>query len=216
MPMSQVDFSLVTNFIAICVQDTEDLLEGASLLLNEVRERVSRGEGPLPEGIPRVLLAPGPSTSDPTVIRLMEELGIGIALCEFQAFLPTGGPVPDLGDQHDLATADPFELIARLVALVGGYNEIGPRIYCIEKAVELWDVDGILWWYPATCRPAGDAPFIKDALEKSTGLPVGLIEGDLYDPRNYNLEQQRTRLETFAEMVKISKLKRDKEKAGRN
>jgi benzoyl-CoA reductase/2-hydroxyglutaryl-CoA dehydratase subunit BcrC/BadD/HgdB len=117
----------------------------------------------------------------------MEDLGIGIALGEFQAFLPNGGPVPELGDEHDLATANPYELIARLLAHIGGYNEIGPRIHNVEKAAKLWDVDGILWWYPATCRPAGDAPFIKGALEKRTGLPVGLIEGDLYDSRNYNL-----------------------------
>lgn len=55
---------------------------------------------------------------------------------------------------------------------------------------------------------------IKDAIEKRTGLPVAVIEGDVCDPRSYTVEQQRTRFETFAEMVKVSKLKRDRGKKG--
>jgi hypothetical protein len=46
---------------------------------------------------------------------------------------------------------------------------------------------------------------LKDTITKKTGLPFLFLEGDLYDPRLYNLEQQRVRLETFAEMVKIFK-----------
>ena len=36
-------------------------------------------------------------------------------------------------------------------------------------------------------------------------IPAILIEGDAYDPRYYTKEQLRTRIETFAEMLKTIK-----------
>ncbi len=41
----------------------------------------------------------------------------------------------------------------------------------------------------------------KAYLEKTTGLPVLLLDMDLYDDRNYSASALRTRLEAFSEML---------------
>lgn len=58
-----------------------------------------------------------------------------------------------------------------------------------------------------SCRPfATDALMVKDALKKELGIPVLVLEADIYDPRFYTREQLRTRLESFAELVKASRV----------
>jgi benzoyl-CoA reductase/2-hydroxyglutaryl-CoA dehydratase subunit BcrC/BadD/HgdB len=102
--------------------------------------------------------------------------------------------------------------MAKLFATNSAFMDMGPRVHVIEKAARIWKVDGILWWVHANCRTyATDALMIKDALEKRLKIPVCFIEGDVYDPRIYNVQQQRIRMETFAEMVKMSKMKKERE-----
>jgi benzoyl-CoA reductase/2-hydroxyglutaryl-CoA dehydratase subunit BcrC/BadD/HgdB len=45
----------------------------------------------------------------------------------------------------------------------------------------------------------------KKAIEKELGVPVLVLEGDCYDTRNYSASQLRTRVETFAELLRSAK-----------
>jgi benzoyl-CoA reductase/2-hydroxyglutaryl-CoA dehydratase subunit BcrC/BadD/HgdB len=45
----------------------------------------------------------------------------------------------------------------------------------------------------------------KQYLEKETGLPVLLLDMDLYDNRNYSAAAVQTRLEAFSEMLRARK-----------
>ncbi|UCF83046.1 MAG: 2-hydroxyacyl-CoA dehydratase [Desulfobacteraceae bacterium] len=47
---------------------------------------------------------------------------------------------------------------------------------------------------------------VKDALKKEVKIPALVLEGDVYDPRYYTKEQLRTRIESFAELVKAVRL----------
>ena len=49
---------------------------------------------------------------------------------------------------------------------------------------------------------------IKKSIESDLGIPVLALEGDLYDTRDYSAQQLRTRVETFAEMLKAKKAAR--------
>jgi benzoyl-CoA reductase/2-hydroxyglutaryl-CoA dehydratase subunit BcrC/BadD/HgdB len=41
---------------------------------------------------------------------------------------------------------------------------------------------------------------------ESLGIPVLVVEGDIYDTRNYSAGQLKTRIESFAEVLKAKKL----------
>jgi benzoyl-CoA reductase/2-hydroxyglutaryl-CoA dehydratase subunit BcrC/BadD/HgdB len=45
----------------------------------------------------------------------------------------------------------------------------------------------------------------KRTIEKELGIPVLVLEGDCYDTRNYSAGQLRTRVETFAELLRAAK-----------
>ena len=59
-----------------------------------------------------------------------------------------------------------------------------------------------------SCRVFGnDYMMIRDGVKKELGdIPSLVLETDLFDPRYYTAEQSRTRLESFAEMVKSAKV----------
>jgi hypothetical protein len=42
-------------------------------------------------------------------------------------------------------------------------------------------------------------------VEESTGVPTLCLENDIYDPRSYSAAAMRTRVETFAQMLKARK-----------
>jgi len=69
-----------------------------------------------------------------------------------------------------------------------------------------WDVDGAIIFYNFDCRGVAIYPMmVKKALQDELGIPVLILEGDIYDSRNYTAEQLRTMVETFAEMLKARK-----------
>ena len=45
---------------------------------------------------------------------------------------------------------------------------------------------------------------LKKTISEKPGIPVLVLEGDLYDSRNYSAEQLRTRVESFARMLKMA------------
>jgi benzoyl-CoA reductase/2-hydroxyglutaryl-CoA dehydratase subunit BcrC/BadD/HgdB len=60
--------------------------------------------------------------------------------------------------------------------------------------------------YLYSCRLAGLAqPVLKKTISERLGIPVLVLEGDLYDSRNYSAEQLRTRVESFVGMLKMAK-----------
>ena len=66
-------------------------------------------------------------------------------------------------------------------------------------------MDGFINLYPFSCRALALYPLIaKKDIEEDLGIPVLALEGDYYDTRNYSPEALRTRVETFAEMLRTS------------
>ena len=92
-------------------------------------------------------------------------------------------------------------------------HQIGPfhqRKEALQKGIKKFDLDGFLGIYPYACRPfAADALMLKDGMKKATDIPVTIMEGDTWDARKYSGEVLRTRMESFAEMCKISKMAKD-------
>lgn len=177
--------------------------EAADILYEELQQRVAKGIGVVPKGSPRVLLGLISPIPDPSFAELVEELGIVLAIAETQIYHPDGALVPDATGMED---KDPWEKYANSIA--GRCLTSGPhrRARAVAGACKRFNLDGVLWFYHYSCRTlATDALMVKHGVEKQTGLPVLVLEGDVYDPRYYTSGQLRTRVEAFAEMLKAAK-----------
>ena len=74
----------------------------------------------------------------------------------------------------------------------------------MSAIVKKYKLDGVLLDVTYTCRVgAADSQIMKNFIEKELGIPALIMEHDVYDPRFFTAGQVRTRIETFAEQVKV-------------
>jgi hypothetical protein len=80
------------------------------------------------------------------------------------------------------------------------------RVRLIIDGCKRLKIDGLLNRYHVGCRAvAGDPLIIADAVGKELGIPVLTLEWENFDPRVYNHEQYKRRLELFRMMFDTSK-----------
>jgi len=174
-------------------------------LITETEEMIKRGEGVTERGAPRIILGAVPSMVDPSIDALIRELGLSVPVIESQCWAPEAEFMPHIGDPSQ--PIDPFVGLAKLFMAHPIVGNLSTRIPTLIKACKKYRIDGALLLLHYSCRPfATDALMVKDALKKELDIPVLVLEGDLYDPRYYTREQLRTRIESFAELVKASKV----------
>jgi len=166
-----------------------------------MEERVKAGIGVSEKGAPRVMLRAG-HASDPRVTRLVEETGLAVPLTYI---LGSWGGVKaePKGEYHT-----PGEIIAEYEMSNGYYHGTEAQIKFYERAAELMKLDGFITTYLYNCRPVATISHPqKKYLEERTGLPVLSLEIDGFDSRAYSAESLRTKVETFAHMLKSRKSK---------
>ena len=79
---------------------------------------------------------------------------------------------------------------------------LAARLKVIFEACKRWNIDGVLDHYHVGCRAvAGDALLLQDAVTKELGIPVLALEWENFDPRAFNYEQYRARIEVFKSMM---------------
>jgi len=206
VPISAVALQYIRIFRAMPLsrKSQDGLNEASKLLYEEVEDRVKRGVGMVEKGAPRILYAPLVSLADPSIIRMIEELGIAIPLTEDTILVPDGELRPQMDERG--RGEDPWERVAYALVQRSIEASVPMRIKAIAGAVKRYHLDGVLNLFHYSCRYfAGDPLILKDAVEKEAGVPVMVLESDLYDPRFYTAEQLRTRVEAFGEMLKAAK-----------
>jgi hypothetical protein len=174
-------------------------IKAMEILIHELEERVKAGKGVTKKGAPRVMVRLG-HTSDPRVTRLFEETGLAVPLTYILG--SRGGvKVKSKGDYDT-----PGEIIAEYEMAGGYYYGTEAQIQLYEKAAELMKLDGFIAQYLYNCRPVATISHIqKKYLEEKTGLPVLSLEIDNFDSRSYSADSLRTKVETFAEMLRAKK-----------
>jgi len=198
--------------ISICELELLEALSGSStgrgiregikameILLIELEKRVKAGMGVTKKGAPRVMVRLG-HTSDPRVTRLIEDVGLAVPLT-FILGSWGGVKVKPKGNYNT-----PGEVIADYEMTGGYYYGTEAQIKFYEKAIELMKLDGFIAQYLYNCRPVATISHAqKKYLEEKTGLPVLALEIDNFDSRAYSAASLRTKVETFAEMLKAKK-----------
>ena len=126
------------------------------------------------------------------------ELGIAQVSSEHGFFPLHGKRNPDYKKEE---VDDPYEQLS------GGMESslcrsISDRTAIILETCKRLQIDGVLDKYHVGCRiNVGDALLIRDAITKELGIPVLLMEWEGFDPRIYNDEQYRKRLELFKDAM---------------
>ncbi len=165
------------------------------ILNREVKERIDRGFGVVEKGAPRVMLHAA-HFSDPSIVRMMEDCG----LCIPQTYLAAVAKY---------RRATPFvsgEVIAKEEMERGSFHGNYGLIKRAAEVIKDAGVEGVIWNYLYHCRPISQPAYLlKPFVEKETGIPVLALEFDLADSRTYSAGALRTRVETFAEMLRARK-----------
>jgi benzoyl-CoA reductase/2-hydroxyglutaryl-CoA dehydratase subunit BcrC/BadD/HgdB len=174
------------NSLTLYCDRLQDAIEAVNILYIELQERVNRGIGVIAKGSPRVLaICPGHQT-DPAFEHLVNELGIAMAATDSIFSLP-----------YDVQPQGPF---TKLALPLQSIRLISPakKIPLIIEGCKKLKVDGVINRYHAGCRTVvGDAILINNALVKEAGIPTLMLDWENFDPRVFNYEQYKNKLEMF-------------------
>jgi benzoyl-CoA reductase/2-hydroxyglutaryl-CoA dehydratase subunit BcrC/BadD/HgdB len=181
MCMSSLTFNKETIVEAIDVANT---------LYKEVQELVNKGVAAVPKGSPRVLGEVFAHHADPRLEHLACELGIALIAGNSAVMM-----------QFDKKQEDPYKVMSRDwgAGLSAGLTIKIPMHIDMCRRMH---IDGLLNRYHVGCRTvAGDALLIQKAVEKELNIPALLLEWENFDPRVYNHEEYKRRLEVFKTMM---------------
>lgn len=173
-----------------------ELADAIRLLNDEVRDRIDRGIGIVEKGAPRVA-AMFLNLADPGITRMIENQGLSIPVLLLDL----------VGERHKKPVpVISGELLVKQEMNMGIFYGSCGFITRATEALKESRLDGLIWNYLYNCHPLTQMShlFVQFA-RKETDIPILALESDLADSRVYSVEAQRTRVETFAEMLKSRK-----------
>jgi hypothetical protein len=174
-------------------------IKAMEILIRELEERVQAGIGAMEKGSPRVMIGLG-HCSDPRVTHLAEDVGLAVPLTKILCWV--GGPPAKPKGTY----TTPGEIIANNELAAGLFHGTDAGIKRVEMAVDVMKLDGFIVTYLYNCRPSATVSHNqKRYLEEKTGLPVLSLEIDDFDSRSYSAASLRTKVETFANILKEKK-----------
>jgi hypothetical protein len=177
-------------------------IKAMEILISELEERIKAGIGVTEKGAPRVMIILG-HTSDARVTRLIESSGLAVPMTIILAVV--GGPPPELGTKK-MTYNTPGEIMAARELAAGMYHGTDSIIKRFQGGAEVMKLDGFIVNYLFNCRPSATLSHsVPKYLGEVTGLPVLPLEVDCYDSRSYSAASLKTKVETFAEMLKARK-----------
>lgn len=179
------------NALTLSIDGIAEATEAIDTLYGELRERVEKGLGVVEKGAPRVLAILPAGQTDPRLEHLACEVGIAIVAIDMCLKAPFQETSEDpylmfgfMSQQHSLG----FTLRGRISLIIEGCKKL--------------NIDGVLDRFHAGCRNvAADALIIEEAVKKELGLPVLVLDWENFDPRVYDHDGYKRRLEIFKTMM---------------
>ena len=198
VPLSSVEMGLATILgAAVTGRGIPEAYQAMDILTRDAKRRIEEGTGVVEKGAPRVMFLVS-NFSDASVMRMIENTGLAMPASFFST------PPPKLKSSVVCSTFG--EKMADTEMKTGLYHSTYATTKRLEMATDYMDFDGIICNYQFNCRPAAIMSHIaKKWVEENTGLPVLSLENDIYDTRSFSAGAMRTRVETFAEMLRARK-----------
>jgi benzoyl-CoA reductase/2-hydroxyglutaryl-CoA dehydratase subunit BcrC/BadD/HgdB len=193
--------------------DFKETIECYRAMYQEVKERVEKGIGSIPEEKYRLVFAELPPWHSLDFFDNLAERGWNFVIESFGYHPPM--PIDLTG------ISDPLERITRFsLQLFFGYFEeakkqrvfAGPFAYPYLKYVREWKCDGALLHPLISCRSASThLPYVSNAIMERFKVPSLIVEGDMVDLRLFNPEEAMARAEPFEETMEYHRNLRKKE-----
>lgn len=176
---------------------TADIHDAFEILLEDAEERAENGEGVLPKGAPRInLCCPANGRTN----QLFEECGLNVVMPGDYAWVAPW----ELGKGHNYEGWR--ERIAEAYLRKGYVRCSYDHVHRFQEMAKELNLDGVAYgWYWACRVLTQPGPWIKEHIEKELGIPATYFEQDDVDPRSSRVEELRTKLETFAALLKARK-----------
>jgi benzoyl-CoA reductase/2-hydroxyglutaryl-CoA dehydratase subunit BcrC/BadD/HgdB len=182
---------MCVNTMTLSISDIEEATRAFDLIYEELQERVASGQGVVERGAPRVMAVLPAGQTDPKLEHLACEVGIAIIAIDMS--LRT--PFQETSDDPYLKYALGSQQHTLGMPLKG-------RIPLIIEGCKNLKVDGLLDRYHIGCRSTvADALSIEKAVKQELGIPVLVLEWENFDPRVYDGDDYRTKLNLFKEMM---------------
>jgi hypothetical protein len=174
-------------------------IKAMDILIPELEERVKAGIGAAKKGAPRVSM-PHAHMSDPRCCNVMEDVGLAVPVTYVLVWM---GGIPLRVDKVYPTIGENIAANELLSGMVFGGDASHERIV---QTVKIMKLDGFIMKNLFNCRAvAGASRIEKKHLEEALGIPVLSLEEDLVDTRTYSADYVRSRVETYAEMLKARK-----------
>lgn len=157
----------------------------------ELFDKIQNEDGILPDDSPKILwiyLLPYHSSS---VVSLFKGLKVNV--------------VADLTSQinwGELDPKDPWRSLARKFMQGFIYGPFDQKMNEVLDLIEKHSVDAVIELCHPGCKPASGLSYLVKGSLKEKSIPHISFEADLIDAENVSIEQIRTRVEAFIEMLK--------------
>ncbi|MFH1625461.1 MAG: 2-hydroxyacyl-CoA dehydratase family protein [Pseudomonadota bacterium] len=190
-PVAPADI-FTTMFPVVTLSGKEETVEYYKELRDEIKERVDRGEGAIPNERYRLIWDLFPLWYKLGLLNYMEEQG---AICAIDIYA--------LGFSGRLDSSNPFESLAyRYPGNRMMYGGVRDRIEIYKGLVKDYKIDGMVFHSNRICRYASMGQLdIKQAMLEEFGIPSMIFEGDMTDPRSYSDSQVKETIDSFLELL---------------
>jgi benzoyl-CoA reductase/2-hydroxyglutaryl-CoA dehydratase subunit BcrC/BadD/HgdB len=192
LPLSSTHDTLLMalNSLTLSIDGLSEATEAINTLYEELQERVSKGVGVVEKGAPRILAILPSHHTDPRLEYLVGEMGMAIVTSD-----------PSFNVPYEGVVKDPYVEMA-LYLQQSLFTTLSRRVPLIIEGCKRLNIDGVLNRFHVGCRTvAGDALIIDDAVRKELKIPVLLLEWENFDPRVYNHDEYKSRLEALKTML---------------
>ncbi len=196
MPIANNDLTIFAFMVTNPERRTmAEGMQAIDLLIRDAQKRIERGEGVVAAGSPRVAWCT-PWITDPSINPIIEASGLAPVVSPIFWVHPS-----DMVKSKYTSFADrTAEAFLRMSLM----HSTEAFVWKIEECIKHFNLEGLLWAYGYPCRPTcGHAFIVKKLVEEDVGVPVLLVESEQIDSRDVPIGALRTRVETFAEMLRI-------------
>jgi len=193
-PISQIDV-FTCLFPLVTLKGTREAVEFYEELAAEVRQRVDDGIGFVPNERFRLVWDQFPIYHNMRLLNYFAEFGAAFVTDMYgNAF--SGRLDPD----------DPFGSLAERYLSFYMRAAASGKAQIYKERIRKYHVDGMVFHSNRCCRCfTAEQPDMGNILRDEIGIPSMTFEGNMVDPRGYDDEQVKARIEAFMEMLEAHK-----------
>lgn len=170
--------------------------EAIDLMTAEVRDRISRGEGPLPKNAPRLACHFVPF-SVPWINKAFIDNGVNLSI---NTFFATAERLTACFDQEDL-----YRSIARQWLSNPSAVNMRSEVELVCEILKKYPQDGVLYGFFAfDCWIGSLQKTMIRLVEERTHIPHFYLESEFWSSDQYSLEDRLTRIQNIAYKLKIN------------